>query len=136
MKKIFKLSALLITTIFFVTLAFAYNRLNEKYLSPKEAEKKWGILNFDAKLFTTLSEEKKGAMSAHLIKSKKYVNSKILEVRKELGEPDSYYFSDTILSYEITPPEANKEQWQLVFIPDDNLERVKEVRIHKKCCHK
>ena len=58
------------------------------------------------------------------------------KVRKEMGTPDSYFFSDTIYSYEITPPEENKEQWQLVFIPDEKLEKVKEIKIRKKCCAK
>lgn len=75
-------------------------------------------------------------MAVDLIKNKKYINSYILDVRKEMGDPDSYFFSDTILAYEITPPEENKEQWQIIFNPDDNLSRVKEVKIHKKCCYK
>lgn len=136
MKKLFKIFASVFAIIFFVTLTYAYNKLNEKYLTLKQSEKKWGSLSFDAKKFMTLNEKEKGAMAVDLIKSKKYINSPILDVRKEIGDPDSYFFSDTILAYEITPPEENKEQWQIIFIPDDNLARVKEVKIHKKCCYK
>ena len=75
-------------------------------------------------------------MAVDLIKHKKYVNSQLQEISKEMGEPDSYFFSDTIIAYEITPPAENKEQWQIIFIPDSNLERVKEVKIRKKCCDK
>jgi hypothetical protein len=58
-------------------------------------------------------------------------------VRQELGEPDSYFFSDTIYAYKImTFPGENKENWHLVFIRDEKLENVKEVKIHKKCCYK
>jgi hypothetical protein len=47
------------------------------------------------------------------------------------------FFSDTIYAYKIMPfPGENKEKWHLVFIPDENLEKVKEVKIHKKCCYK
>lgn len=136
MKKVFKTLVLVFMSIFFVILAYAYNQINEKFLSLKQSEKKWGSLIFDAKKFTTLTEKEKGAMAVDLIKNKKYINSYILDVRKEMGDPDSYFFSDTILAYEITPPEENKEQWQIIFIPDDNLSRVKEVKIHKKCCYK
>jgi hypothetical protein len=52
--------------------------------------------------------------------------------RAPFGRPDSYFFSDTIMAYEITPPEENKEQWQIIFVPDQNLERVKDVKIRKK----
>lgn len=136
MKKVLKTLTPVVMITCFVTLAYAYNRINEKFLSLKQSEKKWGSLSFDAKKFTALTEKEKGAMAVDLIKSKKYVNSYILDVRKEMGDPDSYFFSDTILAYEITPPEENKEQWQIIFIPDDNLARVKEVKIHKKCCYK
>ena len=136
MNKIIKRIFLVLIALFFVTFAYGYNVANEKFLSLKQSEKKWGVLSFDAKKFTTLTEEKKGAMAVDLIKNKKYINSYLQEVRKEMGDPDSYFFSDTIMAYEITPPEANKEQWQIIFIPDDNLERVKEIKIHKKCCYK
>ncbi len=65
-----------------------------------------------------------------------YVNMPMSKVREEIGSPDSYFFSNTIYAYEITLPKENKEQWQLVFIPDDKLKYVKEIKIHKKCCYK
>lgn len=34
------------------------------------------------------------------------------ELRRELGDPDSYFFSDTIYAYKIMPfPGENKENW-------------------------
>lgn len=135
MKKITLAFFILITTMSIFVIAYSYSIANEKFLTVKQAEKKWGILSFDAKKFTTLSEEKKGAMAVDLVKQKKYVNSLRQDVIKEMGDPDSYFFSDTILAYKITRREKNKEQWHLIFIPDDKLERVKEVRIHKRCCY-
>ncbi|MBK8204400.1 MAG: hypothetical protein IPK68_19515 [Bdellovibrionales bacterium] len=42
-----------------------------------------------------------------------------------------------IYAYKIMPyPGEEKEIWHLVFIPDDKLEKVKDVKIHKKCCYK
>ena len=32
-------------------------------------------------------------------------------------------------------PGEKKENWHLIFIPDEKLETVKEVKIHKKCCY-
>ena len=61
-------------------------------------------------------------MAVSLLEKKSYVNGQMSKVRAEIGAPDSYFFSDTIYAYEITPPEENKEQWQLVFIPDNKLE--------------
>ena len=91
---------------------------------------------FKAADFTKSSELTKGAMSVGLIEKNLYLNELMSKVRSDLGAPDSYFFSDTIYAYEITPPMENKEQWQLIFVPDDKLEKVKEIRIHKKCCYK
>jgi hypothetical protein len=127
---------IIISLIFTLNCIFGYaaSMLGETYLSLKQAEKKWGIVSFDPKTFKTQSEIKKGAMAVDLVKSKKYIKSYLKDVAKEMGDPDSYFFSDTIMAYEITPPEENKEQWHIIFIPDQNLERVKDVKIRKKCC--
>jgi hypothetical protein len=127
---------IIISLIFTLICIFGYaaSMLGETYLSLKQAEKKWGIVSFDPKTFKTQSEIKKGAMAVDLVKSKKYIKSFLRDVAKEMGDPDSYFFSDTIMAYEITPPEENKEQWHIIFIPDQNLERVKDVKIRKKCC--
>jgi len=61
----------------------------------------------------------------------------MLTVREALGVPDGYFFSDTILAYQIQKYSSNKkESWQLIFVPDETGLKVKEVKIHKKCCYK
>lgn len=110
--------------------------LNGTFLSLKEAKKKWGTLEFKASEFIKSNERQKGSMAVNLLEKKSYVNGLMSTVRAEIGAPDSYFFSDTIYAYEISSPEENKEQWQLVFVPDDKLEKVKEIKIHKKCCYK
>ena len=117
-------------------MAYAQTYLNGTFLSIKDAKKRWGSIEYNAAEFTKSTEQKKGAMSFNLIMKKTYINKAMSKVRAEMGTPDSYFFSDTIYAYEITPPEENKEQWQLIFIPDDKLEKVKEIKIHKKCCYK
>ncbi len=125
--------------VMFLSVAYALSGtsyLNGTFLSLKDAKKKWGSLEFKASEFIKSNERQKGSMAVNLLEKKYYVNASMSKVRTEIGTPDSYFFSDTIYAYEITPPEENKEQWQLVFIPDDNLEKVKEIKIHKKCCYK
>lgn len=39
MKKVFKTLVLVFMSIFFVILAYAYNQINEKFLSLKQSEK-------------------------------------------------------------------------------------------------
>ena len=125
--------------IFIFSISYASNDqsfLHGAFLSVKEAKKKWGTSAFKATDFTKSNELTKGAMAVGLLEKKIYLNALMSKVRSDLGTPDSYFFSDTIYAYEITPPEENKEQWQLIFIPDDKLEKVKEIKIHKKCCYK
>lgn len=107
------------------------------FMDIKKAEKKWKIKALDKTLFQKGDPNKRASMAVDIVKRKLYVGKNMLLVRKELGTPDSYFFSDTIYAYKIMPfPGKNKKNWHLVFIPDDKLEKVKEVRIHKKCCYK
>lgn len=135
--KFFKIFPLIVAMFLSSTYALSgASYLNGAFLSLKEAKNKWGSLEFKASEFIKSNERQKGSMAVNLLEKKSYVNGLMSKVRAEIGAPDSYFFSDTIYAYEITPPEENKEQWQLVFIPDDKLEKVKEIKIHKKCCYK
>ncbi|MFZ4405160.1 MAG: hypothetical protein ACOYOK_13750 [Pseudobdellovibrionaceae bacterium] len=127
---------LIITSIIIATSSICYGYSFAHFLTTKEAEKKWGVKSFSAKVFKTETESTKGAMAVDLIKKNLYIGQPMIKLRTELGAPDSYFFSDTVFAYEITPPQKNKEQWQLLFIPDENLTNVKEVKINKKCCDK
>lgn len=106
------------------------------FLTVSEAQKKWGASTFVGEKFKTASEKDRGSMATDAIKRNIYVGTDMLLIRKIMGTPNSYFFSDTIYAYKITEPAANKESWQLIFIPDENLEKVKEVKIRKKCCYK
>ncbi len=107
------------------------------FINASKAEKKWGVKKLDKILFRTIDSSQRASMAVDIIKRQLYVGEDMLQVRKELGTPDSYFFSDTIYVYKIMAfPGKNKENWHLVFIPDEKLEKVKEVKIHKKCCYK
>lgn len=108
-----------------------------EFMDIKNAEKKWGTKTFDKKLFRETPSHKRASMAVDIVKRKVFIGTDMKQVRKEIGDPDSYFFSDTIYAYKIIPfPGKNKENWHLVFIPDENLEKVKDVKIHKKCCYK
>lgn len=132
------------SSIFFIlcfltilSLASAGSYYRAEFMTPKDAEKKWGSKPFDKKLFRNGDSTKREAMAVDIVSRKLYVGKPMELVRAELGDPDSYFFSDTIYAYKIMPfPGEHKEIWHLVFIPDDKLEKVKEVKIHKKCCYK
>lgn len=106
-------------------------------MDPVPAEKKWGSVALDKNIFHSGDLNQRAAMAVDVLKRNLYVGKEMKLVRQELGDPDSYFFSDTIYAYKIMPfPGDGKENWHLVFIPDENLEKVKEVKIHKKCCYK
>ena len=136
MKKI----ALVIGSLFFILFSvfcLADTFFQAEFMKPAEAEKKWGVKLLNKDLFRTGDHNKRESMAVDMVKKNIYVGKPMKLVRQELGEPDSYFFSDTIYAYKIMPfPGENKEIWHLVFIPDENLENVKEVKIHKKCCYK
>lgn len=107
------------------------------FLTPERALEKWGRRPFNSEEFKNSSSTKRGAMAVDIILTKHFLGKSILaDVRRELGTPDNYFFSDTIIAYEIEPPNKNEEEsWELVFIPDKTLKFVKEVKIHKRCCY-
>jgi hypothetical protein len=122
----------------YCALAFASTGYYRGYfMSLKDAQKKWGIKVLDKDLFKNGDHTKRESMAVHIVVNQTFVGKPMKLVRTELGDPDSYFFSDTIYAYKIMPyPGEGKEIWHLVFIPDDKLEKVKEVKIHKKCCYK
>lgn len=107
------------------------------FYAPTEAQKKWGIKVLDKDFFKNGDHTKRESMAVHILVNQIYVGKPMKLVRTELGDPDSYFFSDTIYAYKIMPyPGEDKDIWHLVFILDDKLEKVKDVKIHKKCCYK
>ncbi len=123
--------------IFLSVSTFADTFFQSDFMKPDQAEKKWGIKPLEKDLFRKDDHAKRKPMAVDIVKKNLYVGKPMKLVRQELGDPDSYFFSDTIYAYKIMPfPGENKENWHLIFIPDGNLEKVKEVKIHKKCCYK
>lgn len=136
MKKITLSTSILLFTLFSV-FTFADTFFQSDFMKPLQAEKRWGIKSLDKDFFRTGDHTKRASMAVDIVKNNLYVGKPMKLVRQELGDPDSYFFSDTIYAYKIIPfPGEKKENWHLIFIPDENLEKVKEVKIHKKCCYK
>ncbi|MCB0367726.1 MAG: hypothetical protein H6624_20245 [Bdellovibrionaceae bacterium] len=131
-----RLFATLLCGFILSSLCLGDSYLGSEFLTVKDAQKKWGISSFVGEKFKNASEKERGSMATDAIKRNVYVGTDMLEVRKVMGSPNSYFFSDTIYAYKITEPAANRESWQLIFVPDEKLEKVKEVKIRKKCCYK
>jgi hypothetical protein len=129
----------LIKSVFFVSIiicGIAAAFYQSTYMTASQAEKKWGVTSLNKDIFRSGDLNKRAAMAVDIVKKNLYVGQDMNLVRKELGDPDSYFFSATIYAYEIMPfPGAEKENWHLVFVPDKNLEKVQEVKIRKKCCY-
>ena len=73
-----------------------------KFMNASEAKQKWGVLTPNAVKFKKSSEKEKGAMSANVIDRKLFVGQDMLSIREQFGDPDSYFFSDTIYAYMIS----------------------------------
>ncbi len=135
-KRLLKFS-LFLSALFIGFFVWAVDYFGAQFMKPTEAQKKWGIKGLDKNLFKTGDHTKRQAMAVDIVSKQLYVGKPMKLVREELGDPDSYFFSDTIYAYKLMPfPGENKEIWHLVFIPDEKLENVEEVKIHKKCCYK
>jgi hypothetical protein len=122
------------------TIGSASNYLHQEFMSLKDAEKKWGKKKFESGKFKIGGETLRASMTANLIKSGYYIGKPFKKVLEDLGTSTGYFQNDGIPSYIITPESKTKnekkEVWQIVFIPDDKWQKVKEVKIHKNCCNK
>lgn len=62
---------------------------------------------------------------------KKYIGKSVIDIHKEFGQPDGFYFSDIIPAYLIQIAKTkNEEAWQIVFLLDHNR-KVTKVIVHK-----
>jgi hypothetical protein len=136
MKRLTLLFGTLSTILFVGYAGHSSSYLAADFMNISDAEKKWGALTLNTEQFKAGGLSKRAPMAVDIVKRSLYVGKSRKDVRRELGDPDSYFFSDTIYAYKIMPfPGENKESWHLIFIPDDKLEKIKEVKIHKKCCY-
>lgn len=102
----------------------------------------WGSLRFEPEKFKAANEKDRLAMAADAVERKVFVGESMWKVQDALGEPDSYFFSDSIFAYGLSEfakeniVDQTKETWDLVFVPDKDLKNVADVKIHKRCCYK
>ena len=107
-----------------------------EFMKLSEAEKKWGNRSFDAKKFKSGSVRLKAQMTHSLVKNKNYVGVSIKKVFSDLGPSTGYFFSESIPAYVIqSGGQRIRDVWQIIFLPEENSEKVKEVLIQKKCCY-
>lgn len=114
------------------------NYLRAHFISVELAQNKWGIRKLDPDKFKNkIFYKDRASMAVYALKEQSYKGDKLIDVRKQLGDPDGYFFNDTILAYQIDRfKKDKKEAWQLVFIPDEkNNQLVGAIKIHKKCCY-
>jgi hypothetical protein len=116
--------------------AFAQHFWRGELMQLPKIEKTWGESKFDEKKFKDGDISVRAKMAYDLIKSKTYVGKSRLDVVKNLGPSDGYYFSGMIPAYIINdPPKKGDDVWQIVFLIDKNG-IVTDVAVHKNCCDK
>lgn len=101
-----------------------------KTMSVTDAQKRWGLENFDADKFKNGSRPTRAKMAVSIVKNKKtWIGKSFPAIKKELGEHDGFYFTDWIPAYFITDAEKKgDEAWQVVFLPG-NDRKVKDIII-------
>lgn len=93
-----------------LNLAKAESFWQSEFMPIDVAEKKWGITPLNIARFRAGALDKRASMAVDILKRALYVGQSRKKVREELGDPDSYFFSDTIYAYKIMPfPGAEKE---------------------------
>jgi len=132
-----KLSVLIFSLFLFSGQPIYSQKVNPPhFMNVQEAQKRWGNAKFNAAQFRVSTTAQRAAMAADLLRQQALVGKERQDVRKILGDPDGYFFSDMILAYQIEKySDDHKEAWQIVFVPDEkNPMKVGSVKIHQKCC--
>lgn len=125
---------LLICPLLMVATGFAMAK-SESYMTPSEAQIKFGKSKFESEKFKLADRKSRGQMAADLILTKAFVGKPLTSVRELLGAPDGYFENDAIPAYIISNDKAKKDIWQIVFLPDKDWKKIEEVKIHKNCCN-
>jgi hypothetical protein len=106
-----------------------------KTLSPQEVAQLWGKSPRNDEQFRTGDEKKRAAMAYSILANKKdFLGKTVFDIRKQMGSPDGFYFSDVFPAYMIRRGKSEKEDsWQIVFLLNENR-KVEDVIVHKNCC--
>nr|AIA17298.1 hypothetical protein [uncultured bacterium] len=101
-------------------------------MSQAEVAKRWGESPFVAEKFKAGDMKTKASMASSILKNKKqFLGKDTIELRKELGDPDGFYFRDSFPAYLIHLGDGKKDYaWQIVFLLDNDF-KVGEVIVHR-----
>lgn len=118
------------------TAVFAKHFWRGETLSNQKVADKWGKGAFDSIKFKDGDDKARASMAFSLLAKKKdYMGKSVLEIRRELGSPDGFYFSDVFPAYMIHRGSApDEDSWQIVFLLDKDR-RVNDIIVHKNCCN-
>lgn len=131
MKKIFPVISFILF-IFLGSFSLARHFWRGETLSQERVGARWGQSLFLVEKFRSASESERAKMAASLLKNQsQFIGKDPTEIRKKLGDPDGFYFSDLFPAYIIQSAHTSKEEaWQIVFLLDTK-EKVSEIVVHK-----
>lgn len=105
-------------------------------LSAKDAEKRWGRMDFNEAKFKSGSIEERAKMASDLLTKRQLIGIPLPTIRDKLGEPTGYFWNDQIPAYLLNEGwKTDQDVWQLVFLPGKDG-KVGDIIINKNCCEK
>ena len=134
--------------VFFVLAVYLFSNAAEydykkimnqyQYKSVSKALSHWKISQSDLRKISTAdfkkikSEKEQTQYLIYLVDKKKFIGKNRSAVIDELGEPNSYFFSEQNATYGLLKNDAN--QWVVSFeVSSDQI--VRSAKIAKKCCY-
>lgn len=108
--------------------SWAWDVMNNQFLSFGEAEKLWNIEPFDSSRFKDAKPDDRGGMALDLINRGTFNNQKLIAVKKALGKPDGKFQTRGSLVYQLGSDDKNS--YQLIFLPDFSGKTVENIKIY------
>jgi len=102
-----------------------------------EVEKRWGHATLNIDKFREGDAAARAAMTFDLLRRQKEFKGKyVVDIRKEFGDPNGFYFTDVFPAYLIQEGRNREEEsWQIVFLLDKER-KAEKIIVHKNCCDK
>lgn len=113
--------------ILFSLPVFAWDVMDNQFLSFGEAEKLWNIEPYESARFQQAKPDERGGMALDLINKGTFNSRRMIEVRKALGTPDGKFQARGSLAYRLGSDDRNS--YQLVFLPDFSGKSVENIKI-------
>jgi|GEM_PF-3861166 len=116
-----------LAVLLFCGPVFAWDVVDNQFLTFGEAEKLWNIEPYESSRFKAAKPDERGGMALDLINKGTFNSRKLIDVKRALGTPDGKFQTRNSMAYRLGSDDKNS--YQLIFLPDFSGKMVENIKI-------